>query len=143
MANFHKKKNEITLIDKVHNYKMLFVVDKKTLIIKQSFSFIINKSFIFNNFITSREPKFLSSNTNALMILKERQSYNKSHKPLFPLYFGGVYGNEQGFKLNFQKNNKYKLEFKNILLSEGGEWCRNHNEIELKDLNLKLFFFLF
>ena len=35
----------------------------------------------------------------------------------------------------------YKLEFKDIVLSEG-KWCRNTNELELKDINLRCSFYL-
>jgi hypothetical protein len=33
------------------------------------------------------------------------------------------------------------LEFKDIVLSEG-KWCRNTNELELKDINLRCSFYL-
>lgn len=132
--------NEVTLIDKVHNYKMQLVVDNKTLIVRQAFGFIINKRFVYYNSITSSEPKFLSSNIDALMLQEERKRYKKAHVTLFPLNFG-VFDNEQGFKLNIQQNNKYKLEFKNIILSEG-EWRRDDNELELKDLYLKHSFYI-
>ena len=38
-------------------------------------------------------------------------------------------------------NSKINLEFKNIVLSEG-KWCRNTNELELKDINLRCSFYL-
>jgi len=132
--------NEVALIDNVHNYKMQLVVDNKTLKVKQAFGFLINNSFVFCSSITNSEPKFLDPNINALMLQKERKDYKKSHKTLAPLNFG-VFENEQGFKLNIQQNHKYKLEFKNIILSEG-EWERNSNELELKDLNLKHSFYI-
>jgi hypothetical protein len=139
-GKFSLTNNEVTLIDKVHNYKMLLVVDNKTLRIKQAFNFLINKRFVFYNSITNSEPKFLSSNTDSLMLQEERKSYKKSHKTLVSLNFD-VFENEQGFKLNILQNNKYKLEFKNIILSEG-EWRRDSNELELKDLNLKHSFYV-
>ena len=74
------------------------------------------------------------------MLQKERKSYNISHNKLIPLYLGAFEGG-QGYKLSIQQNNKYKLEFKNIVLSEG-KWCRNTNELELKDINLRCSFYL-
>jgi len=139
-GKFSLTNNEVTLIDKVHNYKMQFVVDNKTLIVKQAFGFIINKRFVYYNCITNSEPKFLSSNIDALMLQEERKKYKKAHVTLAPLNFG-VFDNEQGFKLNIQQNNKYKLEFKNIILSEG-EWRRDGNELKLKDLDLKHSFYI-
>lgn len=137
---FSQEKSEISLIDKVHNYKMVLVIDNNILIIKKSFSFLKNKKFIFNSFVTIREPKFLNSDMDFLMLEKERQFHNESNKPLAPIDFG-VYGNCKGFELIIQKNNKYILEFKNLILSEG-EWCRNYNEIELMDVSLKHSFFV-
>jgi hypothetical protein len=77
---------------------------------------------------------------NPLLVQKEHKSYNISHNKLIPLYLG-VYEDGQGYKLSIQQNNKYKLEFKNIILSEG-KWCRNTNELELKDINLRCSFYL-
>lgn len=74
------------------------------------------------------------------MLQEERKNYKNAHVTFTPLIFG-VFENEQGFKLNIQQNNKYKLEFKNIILSEG-EWHRDDNVIELKDLNLKHSFYI-
>jgi len=139
-GNFSLTNNEVTLIDKVHNYKMQLVVDNKTLIAKQAFGFIKNKRFVYYSSITNSEPKFLSSNKEALMLQEKRKSCMKAFITLAPLNFG-VFENEQGFKLNIQQNNKYKLEFKNIILSEG-EWLRDDNELELKDLNLKHSFYV-
>jgi len=139
-GKFSLTNNEVTLIDKVHNYKMRLIVDNKTLIVKQAFGFMINKRFVYYNSITISEPKFLSSNIDARMLQEERKSYKNRHITLVPLNFG-IFENEQGFKLNIQQNNKYKLEFKNIILSEG-EWNRDNNELELKDLNLKHSFYV-
>jgi hypothetical protein len=139
-GKFSLTRNDITLIDKVHNYKMRLIVDNKTLIVKQAFGFIINKRFVYYNSITNSEPKFLSSNIDALMLQEERKNYKNVNKTFFPLYFG-IYENEQGFKLYILQNNKYKLEFKDIILSEG-TWLRRGNEIELKDLYLKHSFYI-
>lgn len=139
-GKFSLTNNEVMLVDKVHNYKMQLIINNKTLIVKKAFGFIINKRFVYYNSITNNEPKFLSSKIDSLMLQEERKSYKKTHITLAPLNFG-VYENEQGFKLNIQQNNKYKLEFKNIILSEG-EWRRDDNELELKDLNLNHSFYI-
>lgn len=137
-GKFSLKNNEVTLIDKVHNFKMLLIVDNKALIVKKAFDFMINKSFVYYNCIT--EPEFIVPNINALILQEERKKYKKTHITLFPLNYG-IFENEQGFKINIQQNNKYKLEFKNIILSEG-EWHRDDNELELKDLDLKHSFYI-
>lgn len=139
-GKFSLTNNEITLIDKVQDYKMQLTIDNNTLIVKRAFGFILNRRFVYYNIITSSEPKFLSSNLDAHMLKVERKSFSKTHLTLAPLNFG-IFENEQGFKLNIQKNNKYKLEFKNIILSEG-EWRRDDNELKLKDINLNHSFYV-
>lgn len=137
-GKFSLTNNEVTLIDKVHNYKMRFVVENKTLIVKQSFGFLMNKRFVYYDNIY-REPESLCPDIDALMLQEERKSYNNTHVTLFPLKFG-KFENEQGFKLNIQQNNWYKLEFQNIIISEG-RWHRDNNELELIDINLQHSFY--
>lgn len=139
-GKFSLTHNEVALIDNVHNYKMQLVVDNKTLIVKQAFGFLKNKRFVFQARYTGPELKFISTFKDALTLQEERKSYKRLRKTLVPLNFG-VFEDDQGFKLNIQKNNMYKLEFKNILLSEG-EWCRDNNVLELKDLHLKHSFYV-
>ena len=140
IGKFSLTNNEVELIDNVHNYKMQLVVDNKTLIVKQAFGFLKNKRFVFHNSYTGRELKFISTFKDALTLQEERKSYKRLRKTLIPLNFG-VFEDEQGFKLNIQKNNMYKLEFKNIILSEG-EWRRDNNVLELKDIHLKHSFYV-
>lgn len=139
-GKFSLTNNEVTLIDKIHNYKMRLVLENKTLKVKQAFSFLISKRFFLHDNSIIDETEFISPNINAFMLQKERKSYNISHNKLIPLCLG-VYEDGQGYKLSIQQNNKYKLEFKNIVLSEG-KWCRNTNELELKDINLRCSFYL-
>jgi len=138
-GKFSLTRNDITLIDKVHNYKMRLVKENKSLIVKQAYAFIINRSFVYSCSINSA-PGFPSSSIDADMLQEERKNYKNVNKTFFPLYFG-IYENEQGFKLFILQNNKYKLEFKDIILSEG-TWLRRGNEIELKDLYLKHSFYI-
>ena len=137
-GKFSLTNNEVTLIDKVHNYKMQLILDNNVLIVKQAFGFITNKRF--SCYSPNYHTGIPCSNINALFLQEERDKYKKAHIPLVPLNIG-IFENEQGFKLNIQQNNKYELEFKSIILSEG-EWCRDGNELELKDLNLEHSFYV-
>lgn len=139
-GKFSLTNNEVTLIDSFHNYKMQLVVNNKTLIVKQAFGFLKNKRFVFYDSYTGSEMKFISTYKDALTLQEQRNIYKRLRKTLIPLNFG-VFEDDQGFKLNIQKNNMYKLEFKNILLSEG-EWRRDNNVLELKDLHLKHSFYV-
>lgn len=138
-GKFSLKNKELTLNDRVHNYKMKLIVGNKTLTVKHAFGFLINKKFIYYD--SNPDLELPVSKINVTRIQKEREIYKKTYKTLFPLSFG-VYKNEETFqfKLNIQKNNKYKLEFRNIILSEGN-WSRNGNELVLRDLILNHSFY--
>ncbi len=131
--------NELTLIDQVHKYKIKLVVENNSLKVVQGFGFLLDKPFLYYNIITTSEPKFISSNTNSLHLQEERERFKKAHLTLALLNFG-VFENEQGFKLKIGQDNKYKLEFKNIIISEG-EWLRFDNELEFKDIYLNHSFY--
>ncbi len=131
--------NELTLIDQVHKYKIKLVVENNSLKVVQGFGFLLDKPFLYYNIITTSEPKFISSNTNSLHLQEERERFKKAHLTLALLNFG-LFENEQGFKLKIGQDNKYKLEFKNIIISEG-EWLRFDNELEFKDIYLNHSFY--
>ena len=139
-GKFSLVNKEVMLVDEIHNFKIRLVVDNKALIAKQAFSFLVNKRFIRNDYVYMEDYGSYRSDVNPLLVQKEHKSYNISHNKLIPLCLG-VYEDGQGYKLSIQQNNKYKLEFKNIVLSEG-KWCRNTNELELKDINLRCSFYL-
>lgn len=133
--------NEVTLIDKIHNFTILLTLQNEILTVKKAFCFLINNSFVFHNGITNSEPKFLHSNIDTLMLQEKRKNAKKSHKTLPSLEFG-VFENDLGYRLLIQEKNRYKLEYKNVLIS-AGEWRKDRNELELKDLDLKHSFYVY
>lgn len=132
-GKFSVTKHELRLIDEVHNFELLFIIDNKSLKVKQAFSFLRNKCFIFygNNY----DDGSICTDINTLTLQEERSSYKTSHKTIIPLFYG-VYESGGGFKLVIKPNNKYLLEYKSVVLSEG-RWCRDGNEMELIDFDLK------
>ena len=103
-GKFSLTNNEVTLIDKIHNYKMRLVLENKTLKVKQAFSFLVNKRFIRNDYVYMEDYGSYRSDVNPLLVQKEHKSYNISHNKLIPLYLG-VYEDGQGYKLSIQQNN--------------------------------------
>ena len=78
-GKFSLTNNEVTLIDKIHNYKMRLVLENKTLKVKQAFSFLVNKRFIRNDYVYMEDYGSYRSDVNPLLVQKEHKSYNISH----------------------------------------------------------------
>ena len=130
----------VKLLDKVNNYTMELILDNKELVVKKSFNWLLSKHFTFSGSISNSEPKFITSKFDTLETQLERKNYKRLNKNLFSFDLG-TYKNKQGFCLNIQQNNSYKLVFKNIILSEG-QWFREGNELSLFDITLKHSFYL-
>jgi hypothetical protein len=136
---FSQNKNEITLIDKIHGYKMLLIKNNKELIVKKSFNWLINRHFIFQHtHISSMEiviPKLEAST-----VLQERNTFKHLNKVLNTLY-AGTYSDGGCYSILIQSNKRYKLAYKNIIISAGA-WSRNGNELILVDATLKCPFYV-
>ncbi|MDD4921383.1 MAG: hypothetical protein PHS30_02780 [Bacteroidales bacterium] len=139
-GKFSVNKNEVVLSDNLHNYRIILYADNNCLKVKKGFNFLLNKSFVFYSKTTGSEPQFVRPKLNRHILQQERMKYMQLHKISIPLY-SGVYEDVQGFNLNIQKDKKYKLWFKGILLSEG-EWNRDGNELTLFDRTLRQPFYV-
>lgn len=131
--------NRMVLIDKVHNFSMEVITDKSKIKFVNSFVFLLNKQFNYYDENTDREPTILKSGISSFKLKEERKEYKKEHQILFSFNVG-IYHDNQGYRLIIQQNNKYKVEYKGIIISDG-DWCRDGNELELKDRYLNRSFY--
>ncbi len=139
-GTFSQKNNKITLKDKVHGYKIMLLQNNNELQVINGFNWLLKKSFVFLNKSVYNEEKHVPK-LDTSSIIQKRNDYNKSHKPNIPLVTG-VYENvRSSTSLNIQSNNKYKLLYKSIVLSEG-IWTRKGNELALFDTAVKHTFYV-
>lgn len=131
--------NRIVLMDNVHNFTMEVITDKSKIKFVNSFAFLLNKQFNYYGKNIGREPSFLNSSMNSLKLKEERKEYKKTHQLIFS-FDVGIYHDNQGYRLYIQQNNKYKVEYKSIVISDG-DWRRDGNELELKDRYLNRSFY--
>lgn len=131
--------NRIFLIDKVHNFTTEIIREKSKIKVVKSFKFLIDKQFNFYGNHDDKETNIIDPTINTFKLYEKRKQYKLSHKKIIPLDIG-VYTDGQGYNLTIQQSNKYKLEYKNLFISEG-EWRRDGNELELKDVYLKQSFY--
>jgi len=132
------KNGEITLIDNYHGYKMIFIDQKCCILAKKSFQWMQNKKFIKTN---SDFIKSIYFKIKFKPLKQERADFKKLYKEKFNLNYG-VYENEVGFSINFLSDNKYKFEYRKIILSEG-TFKKNENELVLFDTALNYPFYVF
>lgn len=132
------KDKQLHLSDKFNGFKMLFELQNEVLIARKSFNWLANKRFTKSTFQIWDNPSFLKSkikplNKNQLGL---KQKYDNK------TFFGiGMYENEQGFHISLQANNKYKFDYKQIVLSEGS-WSQNGNVLILYDAYLENSFYI-
>ncbi len=138
-GKFSQKNDEIRLIDKIHGYKMLLIKNNKELIVKKSFNWLLNRHFIFQtDYVYTKE--IVIPELEASTVLQERNTFKHLHKALNILY-SGTYTAGEYYSILTQSNKRYKLAYKNIIISAGA-WSRNGNELILVDATLKCPFYV-
>jgi hypothetical protein len=138
-GNTSMKNNEITLTDKIHGYKILLLKNNKELVVKKSFSWLLNKHFVFNTIYGPPNEQIIPD-LNLSSILQERRNFKHSNMTINTLY-SGTYDDGAGYSILIQSNKRYKLAYKNIIISAGA-WSRNGNELILVDATLKCPFYV-
>ena len=135
-GDFVMNNDTILFSDAILGFGMEATLRGKELEFVKSFSFLTNRRFIFQSGI-GQECHF--KDDPRLKNLKQRRlDYKTRNQELFDLKFG-VYGSDEGFKIEVQPDRLYQLIYKGFLLSEG-KWARVGNELMLFDTNLKHFF---
>jgi len=134
-------KDQITLTDNMHNFKMKFLYVNNSIEVKQSFKFLLNKKFVFREANNESEPDFLINRVDIVKIKKERIEYNKTNS--IPIVFNiGTYDDGRDFVLYLEKDTTYRLAYRWNIISEGN-WSRDGNVLELFDTSLQCPFYLF
>jgi TonB family protein len=152
IGKYKKTSNAIIFTDTVHGFTMRFQrnADKSITVNK---GFVLMKGKVFHYCSTSEGESIFTMFYNIKNQKQERSRYTQTHTTLYPVYYATYesenntivnkeyYQTELGYELKIQKENKYALYYKGILISEG-QWKRNGNELSLFDVNLQHFFYV-
>ncbi|MCL1932218.1 MAG: hypothetical protein FWF53_00175 [Candidatus Azobacteroides sp.] len=154
-GKYFLKDNQINFLDSIHGFKMqmrLFM--QKDIKVEKGFGFLEDKIFI--RCYDNDNPNYINLQIEPEKQKTERYAYQKSHKTLYPIYYGtyesldntyqddkyGIYETGRSYELQIKKEeNKYLLYYKQILISEG-TWKRDRNELSLFDENLQHSFYV-
>jgi hypothetical protein len=144
----------INITDTIHGFKMQFcMLSNNKIKIERGFAFMKNKDLQYCGNIDKYQTRTVLYNiTNQK---RERQTYKQLHKTKYPLYYAiyesenntvndekyGYFATGLGYELEFIKENKYRLLYKTILISEG-TWKKDGNEIALFDSSLQHSFYV-
>jgi TonB family protein len=135
-GNYIAKGNQIVLHDSNVGFEMRCKQE-------QSDELKVTKGFAFLLFRTlklygiSYEPKYninMHSNLSPIQIKKEREANKRVHPDRYPLYYSRYINGD--YVLEIQKEYKYALQYRGILLSEG-IWIKEGNELLLSDHSLQ------
>ena len=136
-GKYFLENNQIVCRDFFNGYETIFSIENESITPTLSFGFIKYKNFIRSSFQIHGEPTLKSFKINKLSTIKNK------YKSLLPddIEFQiGEYKNPIGFTLELNKDNKYRLTFKNIIISNG-KWYICNKEIILYDCSLKHSFY--
>jgi TonB family protein len=107
---------------------------------RQSDELKVTKGFAFLMLRTlklygiSYEPKDIMQSGSPVQIQKERKTYKQSHPGKYSLYYSRYINGD--YVLEIQKEYKYTLRYRGIVLSEG-IWKKEGNELLLSDNSLQ------
>jgi hypothetical protein len=142
------KNDKVILVDYSHGFSLQLRFFMDDFVVEKGFTFMKNKIFIHQR--DNYELECHTSNINITKQKQERNTYQQSHKILYPIYYGtyespdntsrddkySIYETGLGYEVQIKKENKYSVYYKRILISEG-TWERNRNELSLYDDNLQ------
>jgi TonB family protein len=138
LGTYTIKNNVITLTDQIHAFQMQMQLLKSGAIIaKKGFAFIANKTFVYS---WAANGETSPSELNSVKQYNDRTKYLQTHTTPESLYYG-QYGGLSYYLLDLQKDNRYTLHYKNILISIG-TWEKSGNELALYDTSLQHKFYL-
>lgn len=144
---FSLNKNELSLMDVVNNYKIqLDLLSEKEIRVNKGFSFLKNKTFIYDSEIDTIDLKhyydfYFEKTKTEYSLQKEINKYNLDDK-CYILYDGIYSFANQRYKLKIDKEGSYVFSHEDIEISEG-TWTRQSNILSLYDLSLQHSFYVF
>jgi TonB family protein len=140
----------IEFVDKSYNFKMLATLVNKKLLFSVGFPFLLAQPFMYAG-SGNEYDSLLYRDMIPQEIQKERETYKKNQKALYP-FAAGIYESENsnditmetdcGYEIDFNENGCFKLKYQGLFLLSG-TWDRNGNELILSDENLKHSFYMF
>jgi TonB family protein len=133
-GNYTVKRNQIILHDSGLGFEMRCERGQSDeLKITKGFAFLLSRTLKLYGI--SYEPKDnMQSNISPVQIQREREAYKHAHPDKYPLYYSRYINGD--YVLEIQKEYKYTLQYRGILLSEG-IWKKDGNELLLSDNSLQ------
>ena len=146
IGNYSIEGKEVRLIDKVHNFQMTLLLVNDSLVMKNSFCFLKDKTFGFKSSYVDKINFNWLKDFDSVRVEKERTEYKNQNKKKFPLIYDDYLLRESLFGsmrycLTINQDYTYRLYFKTMIISEGN-WSREGVELVLYDTCLKHQFYL-
>ncbi|MBK7132275.1 MAG: hypothetical protein IPH69_05435 [Bacteroidales bacterium] len=137
---------EVTLIDKIHNFRMELVFVNDSLNMKKSFRFIKGKSFGFRSSYVDKYTLNWLSDYDSVSVEKERKKYKTQNQKIYKLIYGNYFSSgclqcAFEYRVTILRDNTYLLYFQDLLISEG-TFTREGVELILIDKWLNQRFYL-